>query len=103
MQIPTTNQVDTFGSGADGAITVTTSQNLNTTAIASGRQYADGIAYKLATPPTSGITEANTVDTINGISAGDEVLLINLQGATADYAAVGTYEFLTVKEVAGKP
>ncbi len=89
------------GDGSDGPITLTGSKNINVETIAAGRvTYADGIAYKVTASTITGST-LTTADTPNGIVAGDEVLLINLQGATGDYADVGNYEFLEVASVAG--
>ncbi len=103
------NRID--GDGADGAITVASSLSMNTAVIATGRvTYADGIAYRI-NPPASGdtsVTRYRSLDTIsNGIVAGDEVMIINLQGATVvaasapsyDTASVGNYEFKTVASV----
>ncbi len=97
------------GDGADGAITVSSSKNINTTAIASGRPIclsstscADGIAYRI-TAPTDGatsVTRHSGSDTLsNGIAAGDEVMLINLQGASGDANDIGIYEFKEVSSV----
>lgn len=87
---------DPYGNGDDGALTPSGEFNLNTTASGS-RSYADGIAYKLASNP--GSNSLVVVDTPNGLAAGDEVLLINLQGASGDVADVGNYEFLRVASV----
>ncbi len=88
------------GDGADGDITVSSSKSLNAVTIASGRTYADGIAYKVA--PETATTSGSVVklyDTINGLVAGDEVLLINLRGTSADFADVGNYEFHTISSI----
>ncbi len=95
-----------FGTGADGAITVSATKNINTTAIEAGRPTclsatacADGIAYRVTAPAAgaTSVTRFSGADTIsNGIAAGDELLLINLQGIAGDTSAVGTYEFLRV-------
>lgn len=99
-KINTASIINGFGSGADGAITVSSSKNINTTAIASGRSYADGIAYKV-TAPADSATSVTSAATVNGIVAGDEVLIINLQGASGDTADVGNYEFMKVQSVSG--
>ncbi|OGG11435.1 hypothetical protein A2Z00_05630, partial [Candidatus Gottesmanbacteria bacterium RBG_13_45_10] len=92
-----------YGTGADGAIIISTSKNLNTDVIATGRStYADGIAYRVNPPPVgeASITRYSGSDTIsNGIAANDEVLLINMQGSSSDYTQAGTYEFLKVSSV----
>lgn len=75
--------------------------DLNTT-------YADGIAYKVdmtqaaGNLPNTGNTAILTVDTPSGLVVGDEVLLINMQGATGDVADVGNYEFLKIASIATK-
>lgn len=90
------------GDGVDGAVTISSSKNLNTQTIAGSRSFADGIAYRV-TPPSDGsssVTRHSGSDTLsNGIAAGDEVLLINLQGATSDTTDVGNYEFKEVQSV----
>ncbi len=89
------------GDGSDGSITISTSKNINSDLIASGRTgQADGIAYTISVATASGTT-IGVVNTPNGIVAGDEVLLINLQGASGDVADVGNYEFLKVDTVTG--
>ncbi|MCX6732606.1 MAG: LamG domain-containing protein [Candidatus Roizmanbacteria bacterium] len=91
-----------YGTGADGPIAVSTTKNLNTDAIANGRTRPDGIAYRVNAPASGavGVTSFTrytaTDDLSNGIAAGDEVLLINMQGNTADIADVGKYLFLKV-------
>lgn len=91
------------GDGADGAVTISTAKIINTQTIATGRTYADGIAYRV-TAPADGATAVTrytgTVTLSNGLVAGDEVLLINLQGTSADNADVGNYEFMQVQSVA---
>ena len=94
-------KVSEFGTGTDGAITVTASKNLNTTAVATGRTYADGIAYKVNMSTAFGTNSVATVDTPSGLATGDEILLINLQGASGDTTDVGNYEFLTVSGISG--
>jgi len=87
------------GTGSDGAITVSSDKRINYHTIASGRSYADGIAYRVS-PPSDGATSVSRYsgsDTLsNGIAAGDEVLIIVLQGTTSDMDDVGNYEFMTV-------
>jgi len=88
------------GSGFDGSVTISASKNINTDTIASGRSYADGIAYKVDASTCTG-TSLTTINAVSGIAADDEVLLINLQGASADYTDVGNYEFLRISSVSG--
>ncbi len=85
------------GSGADGSVTISASENINTAVLGSSRStYADGILTTVTANPTA--TSISVTDT-TGFAAGDEILLINLQGASGDVADVGNYEFLTVDTV----
>ena len=106
-----TDQLKTEGDGADGAITISTSIFWDSAILATGRTtYADGIAYRV-NPPDIGdtaVTRYRSADNLsNGIVAGDEVLVINLQGnligtgttAVFDNASVGNYEFRTVASI----
>jgi hypothetical protein len=90
------------GDGSDSAVTIATPKNINTDVIAAGRSYADGIAYRVNAPAdgASSVSRFSGSDVLsNGIAAGDEVVLINLQGASGDVADVGNYEFITVESV----
>lgn len=96
------NLTCTGGTGNDGAVTISSNTNFTTDTIAGGRSYADGIAYRVNAPSDSAtsVTRHSGSDTLsNGIAAGDEVLLINLQGWDTDYADAGNYEFMTVDSV----
>ena len=87
----------TFGSGKDGDVTISGAVNLNTTAVASGRTYADMIAYNVS---SVGASSCQTTETPNGIEAGDAVLLINLQGAgNSQVDNVGNYEVFVVDSI----
>lgn len=85
------------GSGIDGSVTLSGSANLNTDIIGSSRSgAADGIATAVTANPTgSSISVASST----GFATGDEILLINLQGASGDVADAGNYEFLAVSAV----
>ncbi|MFH1971518.1 MAG: LamG domain-containing protein [Patescibacteria group bacterium] len=93
--------ITSLGDGADGTIIVSSAKNINTQTIASSRTYADGIAYRVGAPSDSAtsVTRYTTVTLSNGISAGDEVMLINLQGASGDLGDVGNYEIMEVQSV----
>lgn len=92
-----------LGDGYDGAVAINSvNKIINTQTIASGRSYADGIAYRVVAPADSATSVSRYLGTVtlsNGIEEGDEVLLINLQGTSSDYADVGNYEFMIVKTV----
>ena len=85
----------------EDATVISGTLDLNQDPIAADRSFADGIAYRVD-PPAPGATTiasgfAGTLS--NGIEAGDEILLINLQGAAGDAADVGNYELLQVSAV----
>jgi hypothetical protein len=86
-----------LGTGADGAVSINSSQNINTAILGSNRSgSADGILTTVGANPTgTSITVASTT----GFAAGDEILLINMRGASGDSADVGNYEFLKVASV----
>lgn len=87
-----------LGNGSDGSVSVTTSVNINSNVIASGRAYADGINYSVTA------VGANFVDCTTspvGIVGGDKVLLINLQGISSAVTNVGNYEIMTVQSING--
>jgi len=85
------------GTGADGSATISTSKNINTDVLGSSRSTnADGIVTTVTANPTG---TSITVTSTTGFAANDEILLINLRGASGDTADVGNYEFLTVSSV----
>ena len=85
------------GDGADGWVIISSSKNINTDVLGNSRStYADGTSTAVTANPTgSAISVVNTT----GFAANDEILLINLRGASGDTADVGNYEFLTVSTV----
>ena len=98
---PNTGSGFDAGDGADGALAPTGTFNLNTDPFGAGA-FADGIAYRIDAGTASGTSVvgfSGSDDLRNGIAAGDEVLLINLQGVAGDTADVGKYEFLEVSSV----
>ena len=85
------------GTVADGSATISTSKNINTAVIGTNRSTnADGILTNATANP---IGTSITVTSTTGFAAGDEILLINMQGASGDTADVGNYEFLKVASV----
>ena len=105
-----------LGTGADGNITVAANTNINTQTIATGRTCADGINYNV-TALTSNTATVTPAITSICLAAGDEILLINLQGAgtfgdnggsggywqqtiiSSYYTNTGNYEFLRVQSI----
>ena len=87
-----------LGDGSDGDVTITGSVNINSNIIVSGRTYPDGVFYQVNAIGSNTITTSTNA---NGITSGDEILLINLQGNTSYYGNVGKNEFLQVASVSG--
>lgn len=88
------------GNGADGAITISTSKTIDTTAIANGRSAADAINYAITVNLTAGTTSTTiSGDQTTSLTTGDEILFINLQGTSGDYSNVGKYETQTLSAV----
>ena len=85
------------GSGVDGPLSVTGTTDLSTDA-SDSRTDADGVSHAVTALGIDTITVDGTPD---GIAAGDEVLVINVQGSPSAHAAVGTYEFASVVGVSG--
>jgi hypothetical protein len=91
------------GSGEDGSIVVSSNTNINTVNLISGRTCSDGgdaVNYSVTSLTSNTATLSSTVS--NGcLIAGDEILLINLQGTSSNYGNVGKYELLTVENISG--
>jgi len=85
------------GTGADGDLEVTGTTELSADASGS-RSDADAISYAVSAISGDTVTVNATV---SGIAAGDEVLILNLQGSESAYSAVGIYEFASVAAVSG--
>lgn len=85
-------------SGDDGAITVVAGKNINTDFIATGRTCADAVNYSITTLTTNSAT-LSTIPTAGCLVAGDEILLINLQGISTNYANVGNYETIRILSI----
>jgi hypothetical protein len=91
-----------FASSRASDVSISTTRNINADIIGAGRTAADGIAWRV-TAPADGATSvsrfASGADFSAGLSAGDDVLLISLQGATGDANDAGNYELLRVASV----
>jgi len=85
------------GTGSDGALSVTTTTDLSTDASGT-RTVADAVAYSVSAISSATLTLDSTA---SGLSAGDEVLLVNLQGSDTSNSSVGAYEFASVESVSG--
>jgi hypothetical protein len=85
------------GTGADGSVTISASRNINTDILGSNRTaYADGISTTVTANPTG---TSISVTSTTGFAANDEIILINLRGASGDTTDVGNHEFLEVDSV----
>lgn len=88
------------GSGGDGSVTISTSQNINTAVLGSLRvTNADGILTTASSfgSASGGITL--TVASATGFAAGDEIMVINLRGDATNNGNVGKYEFLEIESI----
>ncbi|HAZ72971.1 MAG TPA: hypothetical protein DCW58_00005, partial [Candidatus Pacebacteria bacterium] len=89
------------GTGADGAITVSTSRSINSYNSISGRTCADGgdgVNYSV-TGLTSTTATLEAAPSTGCLAVGDEVLLINLRGTPSAYGNVGNYETLRIESI----
>ncbi len=93
-----------FGDGADGDITIGANTNINTATSISGRSCTDGgdaVNYSITAFGGSTATTATLSATPSSgcLSAGDEVLIINLQGISTAYSNVGNYEIMVIDSI----
>jgi hypothetical protein len=86
-----------LGSGADGDLVVAGVFDLSTDASGT-RAHPDGISFPVASIGAASVTVDGPLE---GIAPGDEVLIINLQGAPGRTAAVGRYALEAVTGVSG--
>jgi len=94
-------QNDSTGTGADGAITVSTSRSINSYNSISGRTCSDGgdaVNYSV-TGLTSTTATLEAAPSTGCLAIGDEVLLINLRGTPSAYGNVGNYETLRIQSI----
>lgn len=80
--------------------TINANIDLSTTAVTLGRACAEGPAYSVTTLAASAAMLA-TVPDAGCLASGDEVLLINLQGAPGAISNVGNWELLEIDNVTG--
>ncbi|MBV8758270.1 MAG: hypothetical protein JO257_13375 [Deltaproteobacteria bacterium] len=81
-------------------VTVSGSADLSTTAVTAGRSCAESPAFSVTALTASGATLASAPDA-GCLAAGDEVLVINLQGGPGAIANVGNWELLRVASASG--
>jgi len=81
------------GDGSDGNVTITSNKNMNTSIMAGGRSYADGVFFRVNVIGANYVTASATP---NGIESGDQVIIINLNGRSGNRTNAGNYEIFTV-------
>lgn len=86
------------GTGADGACSVAADTNINTASCA-GRGTADAINFSSTTNTAAAATAIQLTATSTGLAVGDEVLIINLRGTSADNSNVGKFETKTISSI----
>ena len=82
-----------FGNGADGTLTVSGTVNLH--------ENGHAAVFRVTTSVVSGATQILSADALTGLAVDDEVLVINLQGASTASADVGLHEFRLVTGIEG--
>ncbi len=87
-----------YGTGSDGAVTISTNTNLSTDIIATGRTCADAINYSVSSLTSNSATLSET-PAARCIEEGDQILLINQQGTETSSVNTGNYEILNVASV----
>jgi hypothetical protein len=89
------------GDGADGSLTVTSDRNINVSSTSphSCADGGDGVNYSV-TALTSNTATVTPSPAAGCLSAGDQVLVINLQGKTSGVTNTGNWEILDVQSVA---
>lgn len=92
------------GTGADGDLNIASGTfNINSQTQNGARTCpggSDAIAYSVIEVQMN-YARVSTAPNPNCLKAGDEILLINLQGISTNYPNVGKYEFLRVGNVVG--
>jgi len=81
--------------------TIATDVDLSTTVVSAGRTCAEAPSYSVTSAPSSTSVTVATAPAGDCLVAGDEILLINLQGVRGATPNVGNWELLRVASVAG--
>ncbi|NIT03572.1 MerR family transcriptional regulator, partial [Candidatus Saccharibacteria bacterium] len=93
---------DSVGTGADGAITVSSNTDINATNLISGRSCTpdggDAVNYNV-TALTATSATLSTTPSAGCLNVGDEVLLINLQGTNTAFGNTGNWETLRIQSI----
>jgi hypothetical protein len=90
-----------FGTGNDGICTVSVNTNINTGSCV-GRVDGDAVNFSVTENVVAGSDSITLSSVATGLSIGDEILIINLQGTQADHSNVGQYETAYVENVVGE-
>ncbi|NMC09312.1 hypothetical protein GYA44_03250, partial [Candidatus Microgenomates bacterium] len=90
-----------LGDGVDGACSVASGTVSLDTSSCSGRATVDAVNFVSTVNTTAGSSAITVSTTPTGLSVGDEILIINLQGSSTNYANVGNYEIHTVGSIVG--
>jgi hypothetical protein len=91
--------VDTSGE-PEGTVSLTGTHDLSSEALVATRTCAEAPAYSVSALSARGATLAAAPDD-GCLAAGDEVLLINLQGTTEAHVNTGNWELLKVESLVG--
>jgi len=87
-----------FGTGDDGACTVSSDLNINTGSCV-GRGNGDAVNFTVTSNVTAGSNTVTLSSTPTGLAVDDEILIINLQGTSTNYSDVGEYETAYITQI----
>ncbi len=90
-QLKTASNTSYFGTGADGACTVSANTDINTGTCV-GRANGDAVNFSVTANVSAGSNSVTLSSTPTGLAVDDEILIINLQGTSSNYSNVGKYE-----------
>ncbi len=89
------------GTGVDGDL-VLNSSSFDLSADSSGsRTVADGAAWTVLSDLAAGDSAVELDGYSDGLAAGDELLIIDMQGSTSDTTGVGSWELVRVSAISG--
>jgi hypothetical protein len=94
-------QNDSTGTGADGAITVSSNTSINSTSLIAGRSCADGgdaVNYSVTALSATSATLESAPST-GCLAVGDEILLINMRGTNTAMGNTGNWETLRISSI----
>lgn len=97
-----TTKLSKYGSGRDGACTVSANTNINTASCVSGRADADAVNFSVVGTVSAGGTSLVLDVDPRGLAVSDEILIINLFSTTQVGSAVGKYETAYISKISEK-